>query len=102
MTPRQKLYSCRKCGLVYDALVNNGYCQAIISVGTGFVGDLAGKAFSVRCGGDIKPLGWKPPEKDERQIDIEQAIGESETRRSEPNEEEERKRLMLETWDDKK
>ena len=68
MPPRPKLYACRKCGLVYDAPVNNGRCLSVSGTSSLDYRTLT------RCGGDIKPLGWKPLVKDERQLDIEQAI----------------------------
>ncbi len=68
------LYACGRCGAVYAILVNNGNCQAVVSVRTSYVGMSAGVSSVVMCGGTIRPINWKPPEKDPRQKDIEEEI----------------------------
>lgn len=56
------LYACSKCGLVYAAEVNNGKCRSL----TGSV-----LSMDILCNGVVRPINWKPPAKDPKQMDIE-------------------------------
>lgn len=66
------LWACSKCGLVYNAPVNNGVCLSVYSMNEPDTRQTFGRP--TPCMGTVRPINYKPPAKDERQIDLEDAI----------------------------
>jgi hypothetical protein len=59
------LYVCNKCGVVYAEPVDAGFCMIARASMLG----------TRVCYGTVRRINYKPPSKDERQIDIDEYTG---------------------------